>query len=849
MKQQKIITRRLLKVILWGMALVFTIPVFAEPGAKYVTTEAGTGLLKLADSVKSTALLVSSDDFPGVIHALKNLQSDFGKVTGNEPEILYNNPSGQKEIIIVGTIDKSPVIKSLEKNKKINLNEIRGKWESFIVKTIDSPFPGIEKALVIAGSDKRGTIFGIYDLSEQIGVSPWYYWADVPVANHGALYAENGRYVSGGPKVKYRGIFLNDEAPALSGWAYEKFGGFNHKFYVHVFELILRLKGNFLWPAMWGRSLFDDDPKNSPLANEMGIVIGTSHHEPMCRAQVEWHRYGSGPWDYTKNKDVIVDFWTKGLEQNKNYEKLVTIGMRGDGDEPMSKESNIALLEQIVKDQREIIKKVTGEKPEKTPQVWTLYKEVQDYYDKGMRVPDDVTLLLCDDNWGNIRKLPDPNTPVHKGGYGIYYHVDYVGGPRSYKWINVSQIQRIWEQVNLAWNHRVDKIWVLNVGDLKPMEFPISFFLDMAWNPDRFNPRNLIQYTEDWCSRQFGEKYAKEAARILNLYSKFNHRVTPELLDAKTYSLNNYNEFELVRNEYRDLTLDALRLYNFIPNRYKDAFDQLVLFPANTTSNLYDMYYAVAMNQKMAAQNNPEANYWADIVQECFDRDTVFTIHYNHQIADGKWSHMMDQVRIGYRTWAEPGRRIMPPVTRIEVPEISKSGMVFHESDGYVSIEAENYQKAKGNDRIKWEVIPDLGKTVSAVTTFPQNQYPAASDSVYLEYAINFKTTGVFEVSVLVSPTLNFNANKGLRYAISFDGGKEQVVNFNQKYTWEINRWQANRVNQTKTKHNIESAGIHELRFRILEPGIVLQKILINTGGLKPSYLGPPQSELSLPEK
>ena len=643
--------------------------------------------------------------------------------------------------------------------------------------------------------------------------------------------------------MKYRGIFLNDEEPALGGWVREKFGGFNAQFYSHVFELILRLRGNFMWPAMWGKAFYDDDPVNGPLADKLGIVMSTSHHEPMGRAQAEWHRYGSGPWDYNKNAEVLKDFWKKGVERNKDWETIVTIAMRGDGDEAMEEGTNVALLEKIVKDQRKIIKDVTGKKPEETPQVWALYKEVQDYYDHGMRVPDDVTLLLCDDNWGNVRKLPGVNAPARKGGYGMYYHVDYVGGPRCYKWINVSQIQRIWEQMNLTYSHGVDRIWVLNVGDLKPMEFPISFFLDMAWDPTEYNAHNLYQYTVDWCAEQFGEKYASEAARIINLYTKYNHRVTPELLDDRTFSLENYDEFERVRNDYRDLTLDALRIYNFIPNAYKDAFDQLVLFPTNASSNLYEMYYAAAKNHQLAAENDPEANHWADVVKECFDRDSLFTVHYNQQIADGKWSHQMDQIRIGYKTWAEPRKRIMPKVIRVEPSNIPALQLAFEEADGYVSIEAANFQKEQGTDKIQWDVVPDLGRTVSGVTTFPQNAYPAETDSVYLEYAIDFKSTGKFDFQVLVSPTLNFNANKGLRYAISVDGGEEQLVNINGMYRGELGKWQADRIIETTTQHDIANAGIHRLRIRVLEPGIVLQKVMINTGGLKPSYLGAPQSK------
>lgn len=818
--------------------------VYAGPPGGYVTSTVAEKQFVLSAPEGGSALVVSSADYPGVITALKNLQTDIGRVTDRLPDIVYNDLPGQKPLVIVGTIGKSPIIAELVKNRKLDVQDIAGKWEAFVIQTVEEPFPGVGQALVIAGSDKRGTIYGIYDLSGQIGVSPWYWWADVPVKKQERLSVKAGRYLSEGPKVKYRGIFLNDEAPALSGWTFEKFGGFNHQFYSHVFELILRLKGNFLWPAMWGRAFFDDDRQNGVLADEMGIVIGTSHHEPMGRAQAEWRRFGAGPWDYSRNSKVLADFWRGGVERNKNWETLVTIGMRGDGDEPMSEESNIALLEKIVKDQRKILSEVTGLKAEKIPQVWALYKEVQDYYDKGMRVPDDVTLLLCDDNWGNIRKLPDIHAPVHPGGYGIYYHFDYVGGPRNYKWINVSQIQRVWEQMNLAWSHGVDRIWIVNVGDLKPMEYPISFFLDMAWDPERFHPQNLFQHTVEWCAQQFGEQYADEAARLINQYTRYNHRVTPELLNDKTYSLENYNEFERVRNDYRDLALDAFRLYNLLPERYRDAFDQLVLFPVNACSNLYEMYYAVAQNRELAARQDPEADRWAQVVRECYDRDSLLTVHYNQNIAQGKWSHMMDQIRIGYTYWQEPRFRRMPEVSLVAQPETPRAGMAFAEAGGYVAIEACNYQKSRGTAHIHWEVIPGLGKTDSAVTTLPASQYPAASDSVYLEYYIRFESAGDFEVTILLSPTLNFNANKGLRYALSFDGGTEQVVNINREYTLrEMEQWQANRINETKTVHRIASPGLHRLRFRVLDPGIVLQKILIDTGGLKPSYLGAPQSK------
>jgi len=843
--------KHLLLTICCTLFLLFSVDAFAGQEKTYITNVAADNQFTLSTSNGSTPLVISSEDFPGVISALKNLKTDIGKVTGREPEIKYTNKPDSKEVVIVGTIGKSPVIDQLIKSKKLDVKSISGKWESFVIQTIDSPLPGVEKALVIAGSDKRGTIYGIYDVSRNIGVSPWYYWADVPVVKQESVFVKKGRYVTDSPKVKYRGIFLNDEAPSLSGWSKETFGGFNSKFYEKVFELLLRLKANYLWPAMWGNAFYDDDPANGVLANEMGIVMGTSHHEPMAMAQQDWHRYTernklSKVWDYSKNADVLQKSWKFGIERSKNWDKVVTVGMRGDGDEAMGEGTNIALLEQIVKDQRKIIEDVTGQKAEKTPQVWALYKEVQDYYDKGMQVPDDVTLLLCDDNWGNVRKLPDVNAKPRKGGYGMYYHFDYVGAPRNSKWINISPIQRVWEQMNLSYSHGVKELWVVNVGDLKPMEYPISFFLDMAWDPTKFNAQNLLTHTEDWCAEQFGLPYAKEAARIINLYTKYNRRVTPEMLNDRTYSLENYNEFENVTTDYRNLALDALRLYYIIPAEYKDAFDQLVLYPVNACSNLYEMYYAVAKNKFYAKTNDVQANIWADKVKEYYTRDSLLTYNYNHVISNGKWNHMMDQIHIGYRSWQEPRKSKMPDVVYVPVDnKNTKAEKLFIEKDGYVSIEAEDFSRVGNSDRISWQVIPYLGKTKSAITTIPQNVYPKEDERVYVEYEIEFTSKGEFDLQLLFSPTLNFNGNKGLRYEVSFDNEKPQQVNLNGAYKGELGRWQAEHIISSVTKHKIETVGKHTLRFLVKEPGLVLQKILINTGGLKPSYLGAPESKIS----
>lgn len=825
------------------IALLHNVSKASQP---FITTVRTENVMVLKEKSESLSFFVNKGLDVGILRAVNNLQSDFEKVTGDRPVVLNENSKTGSPLIIIGMMGTNSIIDDLVKQKKIDGKELKGKNEKFIIQHVKNPFKGIEEALVIAGSDKRGTIYGIYELSKQIGVSPWYYWADVPVKQKETIYFVKGIYTDGEPAVKYRGIFLNDEAPALSGWAKATFGGFNSQFYEKVFELMLRLKANYMWPAMWGNAFYDDDAASGPLANEMGIVMGTSHHEPMALAQTDWRRYIKknnlpNVWDYSKNKTVLDEFWKTGIQRSKNWEKIVTIAMRGDGDEAMSEGTNISLLENIVKEQRRIIEKETGKSANKTPQVWALYKEVQDYYDQGMRVPDDVILLFCDDNWGNVRKLPDLTKPFHKGGYGMYYHFDYVGGPRNSKWINISPIQRVWEQMNLSYEHGVDKIWIVNVGDLKPMEFPISFFLDMAWNPKQFNSQNLFEFTQKWATDQFGEKHAEEIARLLNTYPKFNRRVTPEMLDSKTYSLENYNEFQTVVNDYKNLALDAYRVYNELPAEYKDAYFQLVLYPIDACCNLYEMYFAQAKNKKLAEEKNSLANYYAAEVKKNFERDSILQNKYNNEISGGKWTHMMDQMRIGYKAWHDTPKNILPEVTYLSEKE-NIDPKVFQEKDGYISIEAQHFSKANNSKKTHWEVIPDFGKTLSGITTFPQNSYPSSDENVFVEYEVNFTSTGQFNVELLLAPTLNFNSNKGLRYEISFDGEKPQQVNFNGHYRGELGKWQAEHMIHSATKHTISKAGKHTLRFRVLDPGIVLQKILIDTGGLKFSYLGAPES-------
>lgn len=820
---------------------------------------------KSSFAVTTAVIYVDNSETELVKTSATLLQKDINRITGKTLPIVNTLEQVRQNVIIIGTIQQSTFLKQLVSQKKINVSAINGKWEASLLQTISNPATGVGQALIVAGSDRRGAAYGVVELSKQFGVSPWYWWADVPVEKRNEIYIKPDISIVDAPKVKYRGIFINDEAPALSGWSKEKFGGFNHAFYEKVFELILRLKGNYIWPAMWGNAFYADDSLNIKVADDYGIVIGTSHHEPLMRAHDEWRRAGGGPWNYETNKDKLQVFWRDGMKRASN-EKIVSVGMRGDGDAPMSRETATALLERIVTDQRTIISEVTGKPAAETPQLWALYKEVQDYYDKGMRVPDDVTLLLCDDNWGNLRKLPRLDEKPRKGGYGIYYHFDYVGGPRNYKWLNTNPLPRIWEQMHLAWQYKVKDIWIVNVGDIKPMEFPISFFLDYAWNPDKIDADDLKRYSEQWAAAQFGPKAAKDIAALLDTYSKYNGRRKPELLDANTYSLPT-GEWKAVVSDYTQLVNKAEAINKALPAPYKDAYFQLVMHPIIACANLNNLYYHVALNKDAYQHKWSEANAYADKVKELYATDSLITEQY-HQLNNGKWNQMMSQTHIGYTYWQQPNKQKMPTVLylhpdsivakkevgvtavkRAPVPKHLPGNNFYQVEKKGVSLEADHYTKAINTNDVKWKVLPDHGRTGSAITAFPvtANEQKPGGNSPHLQYDIHTYSKGEFAINAFFSPTLNlFASENGLQYAISVDDEAPQLISLNKedktsdKGIW--NKWAAENCIKKTSTHTITNAGKHTVKFWMVSPGVVLQKLVLDFGDLEPSYLGPEET-------
>jgi len=945
------------------------------------------GSFSIYSARKAAPMLISSDDWPGVLRAFKDLQSDILKVTSSKPEFYSDKIPKSREIIIAGTVGKSRLIDELIKNRKIDVSGIKDKWETFAIQLISKPFRGVKKALVITGSDKRGTIYGIYELSKQIGVSPWYCWADVIPDKKNAIYFKSDhKYIDGPPSVKYRGIFLNDEAPDLTNWIRSKYGevplqadppipqgvaNYGHDFYTRLFELMLRLKANYLWPAMWNNAFNEDDPENPRLADEYGIVMGNSHQEPMLRAQKEWDRRylrTIGSWNYAKNPDILEAFWREGIRRNRNFESIITIGLRGANDTPMAPggpEANMSLLEKIIGVQRNIISEEMNADITRVPQLWCLYKEVQDFYKAGMRVPDDVTLLWAEDNWGNIRRLPTADERKRTGGAGIYYHFDYHGGPRSYQWINTNPISKIWDQMSLAKQYGADKIWIVNAGHFKGYEFPMEYFLDLAWNSDRFGNESMFDYTKQWATREFGGGFSEEISGIMSLYTKYNGRRKPELLSSSTYSLVNYHEAERVVDDFKAITAKAELICNKLPVEKHDAFYQLILFPVKACAIVNELYLAAARNDLFYKQGRASTNEWGDQVRNLFQADTSLMGYFNRIFAGGKWNHFMDQAHLGYTSWADPPFNSLRAINlkSLSVPDSAlmgiaiegsesvwpgekndpvlpefdifnrqsryieifnkgalpfkfsisadkpwillgrKEGLIskderitisvdwdmapagktdgtvkitgtgksvdvlldifkpdeirpesvtgFVEGEGYVSIEAEHFTDITSSGDLRWIRIENYGHTLSAMrATAPADAPPAVPglNAPSIEYKIYLFNPGELEVISIFAPTLNFIHGRGLQYGISFDNQPPQIVtlvpgNYNARNgnaDWE--RSVSNNSRFSSVRFGVSSKGYHTLKIWMVDPGVVIQKIIVNTGGLKPSYLGPPES-------
>lgn len=839
-----------LRLVLSCSVLALATPAWACDTPVSVCTRPSPGAFALVSQSGPAQMLVDPAADPAVVHAADGFVHDLTQLSGSAPRRIQSSEQANGDVVIAGVLGHSAVIDALVRSGKIDAADIAGQWEAYRQIVVDHPFPNVTRALVVVGADRRGVVFGLYDLSEKMGVSPWSWWADVPVARRAALFVTAGARRDQ-PKVRYRGFFINDEDPGFSSWARKQFGGPNARAYAHVFDLLLRLKGNMLWPAMWAPKAFNaDDPQNMILADQVGVVMGTSHHEPLTRAQDEWHRnlgggVTSGKWDYATNAANLRTFWRGGIDRMMSkrdgtpYDSLVTIGMRGDGDEAMSGGTAISLLESVVAAQRKIIADGTGKPAEQTPQVWALYKEVQDYYDKGMKVPDDVILLFSDDNWGQIRRLPDA-VDTRKGGSGVYYHFDYVGAPRNYKWLDTVQIEKSWQQMDLAYQKGARSLWMVNVGDIKPMEYPLSFFLKQAWDPAAMTPEALARYPADWARATFGTELAAPVGALVTRYAQLAARRKPELLDADSFALGRATpdaldggDFGARVAEWDAVQADMRAAKQRLRLDQRDAFFELVEHPIEALGNLYHLYYAVAWNRRLAAAGDARANGFADQAEAAFARDAAITEAY-HALNGRKWDGMMAQTHIGYTGWQQPERQVMPAVIRVAgVGAPIRFVAVRPQSDD--SIAAADYTRAVGGKGLTWRTIAHLGQAGAGVIAMPQGAKPTtAADSVRLDYAVTTAQPGTIAVQVSLAPTLDVTGKGVLRLGVSLDDGPMRTIEDrltpapNDATTQPQYDWNA------AVEHNLrvveavfpaQRAGAHTVKIWRLDDNVVLERV------------------------
>ena len=639
--------------------------------------------------------------FPGVIRVTEKVAHDVELVSGKKPQILVEKEipetlesSGEDWTIIAATKGKSSFLKKLEEAGSAELKELEQRRECYAW-----IFPEIKNRtksnlLVIAGSDKRGTIYGLFHLSEMLGVSPFVDWCGLmPPKQEKIELREDMACISKEPSVRYRGFFINDEWPAFGNWCNHNFGGFNAKAYDHVFELLLRLKGNYLWPAMWSARFADDGPGllNAELADEYGIIMGMSHHEP-CLRQGEEYKYLRGKnsvygdaWNFRTNREGITKFWEDGLKRSGKFENVITVGMRGEADTAImgknaTLEDNIQLLRDVLKTQKKLIQEHVNPDLTRVPRMIALYKEVEEFFygdekTKGLMGAEeleDVILMLCDDNYGNLRTLPTEEMRKHAGGYGMYYHLDYHGWPVSYEWINSSYLPKIWEQMSMAYDFGVRELWMVNVGDIATQEFPLSFFLDMAYDFDRWGSRALNctqEYTRKWVRQQFGsveEETQDTIADILEQYTKIIHRRRPEALNPETYHPVQEKESSRIFEEAEQLLKKLQDVYETIEKtnpQNLSAFIALVYYPAFGTMNLVKMQILAGWNHYYANLGAVCANDYVDEVERCMEQDRKAVEMY-HQMDQGRWYGMGMSQHIGFTHWNEDECR-NPVVMRV----------------------------------------------------------------------------------------------------------------------------------------------------------------------------------------
>jgi len=799
-------------------------------------------------------------------------------VTGKRPTNVTDMGRAGRQAVIIGTLGKCHFVDDLVKAKKIDVSGIRNKWETFTIATVKDPFPNLESALVIAGSDRRGTAYGVYEMSQMIGVSPWYWWADVTPEHKNNLIISPGVMYSHEPSVKYRGIFLNDEDWGLQPWAAKTFepetGNLGPKTYAKIFELMLRLKANTVWPAMHEVTRpFNSISANRQIADDYAIVMGSSHAEPMLRNNVgEWTE-NKDDYNFVTNPGGVTDYWEQRVKENGRYENIYTIGMRGIHDSPIlgtkGQADRIPLLEKIFAVQRSLLGRYVGPNVEAIPQIFCPYKEVLADYQAGLKVPDDVTIVFPDDNFGYIRQFPTAEERKRKGGFGVYYHISYLGRPLSYLWLNTTPPALIFEEMTKAYANGMRNIWILNVGDIKPGEIGIEFFMRLAYDAKNWDTGNLDQFLKSWAQDKFGEQNALEIAAIMDEYFRLGFQRKPEHLqwylpgeNPRRSDLSDAEKHQRL-DDYAKLRARAEAAYIKIPQIKRDAFYELVLYPVRSATLANERFFAAELAERFKSKDPATAKQWATRSITANSEIVREAKYFNETLAGGKWRYIMSP-EMNPGQWTS--MRTTPPVVsatdletligderwpiqnRPNMPNVSPGRPTkFVEENGVISVEAEHFTGKNDSEGYGWQIIRGLGKTGDSVSVFPNAaktfaDNPAASPN--LEYEIEVGNTSEFETSFFFIPTHPLIAGTGLRIAFSIDDGQPQIVTVDKTTEVSTTKWSMNVLNQTtvgNSKIKIEK-GRHVLRIFGIDTGVVLDKLVLIAGAPRPSYFGPSET-------
>ncbi len=827
------------------------------------------------DGVAAPVVFAAPEDFKVVAIAANDFAADVERVTGIKPVVRTNAAGLSGPAVLIGTLGHSPIIDRLAAAGKLDAAALRGKWESFIITAVSEPLPGVPAAVVVAGSDRRGTAYGVYELSQTIGVSPWHWWADVAPETKTNLFIEIRTRQFGPPSVQYRGIFLNDEDWGLQPWAAKTFapedGDIGPKTYRKIFELLLRLKANTLWPAMHACTKpFNSFAENARLADDYAIVMGSSHAEPMLRNNVgEWIAPPES-YNYATNRDGVRAYWEKRVRENGRFENIYTIGMRGVHDSAMqgarTPPEQIKLLDRIFADQRAMLSNHVNPRVELVPQMFCAYKEVLDLYRRGLKVPDDVTIVWPDDNFGYIREFASPEEQQRSGGFGIYYHVSYLGRPLSYLWLETTPPALIQEEMTRAYDLGARKIWIVNVGDLKPAEIGIEFFLQLAWDIRRWQRGTLPDFLVEWATREFGAEHAREIAAVMNAYYRLNFQRKPEHLQ---WWLPNQpprpsdltpGEAQARLEAFTELLLKAGDLQSQMPESKQDAFYELVTYPVRGSALANRRFFYAEESARQPA-NSPGALVARTRARAADAQLKSETRYYNQHLAGGKWNRLLalEPADTQWRSmrlapFAPPADNptnelavpIPIPASLTNAPAVTNANprsWQFIETNGVVSIAAEHFTAKTDRNGAGWEIIPGLGRTGDSVAVFPATarNLDAAkfANAPRLDYAVRFSTAGEFPVTACLLPTHPV-AGRGLRFAVGIDDRPPQLV------VAEVRdgsaEWAQGVLNAAVTataRINVSAPGTHTLRLYGVDAGVVLDKIVVDCGGLKPGYLGP----------